>query len=296
MQSGSPTLGNKYALLDKIGEGMFGQVYRGQNTRSKEVVAIKMENNAGAYRLLKRETTILKYLYDNGCRKIPLVYWFGIWNNKTACIMTFFECSLHEYINVPLPTEKTNLIMLQCIHILESIHKQYVLHRDIKPHNFMIRDGELYIIDFGLAVFYVNDNIEVEENRDEKDANITGSPKYASYNIHMGEKSSRRDDLISLGYMYMYLCQRQLPWDIVSNVDVETQRDKCTGYCGADSDNEQSIQGYKNMQRGEMKSWGNLEPILLKINQKIHKFLNYCYNLQYKGEPNYAGLVQLFSE
>jgi len=281
MLQGSPLIHKKYALLEKIGQGMFGEIYHGKNMKTMESVAIKSEPINTPYRLLKHETTILKYLYDHGCRKIPMVYWYGVWEERTLCIMSFFECSLEDYCKMSSSNEKLNRIMIQCINILESIHENYVLHRDIKPQNFMIRNGELYAIDFGLATFYVNDKVEHIENSLQKNENIVGSPKYASYNIHNGEQCSRRDDLISLGYMYICLHSKELPWDNLQNLV-------------HDDISELSIYHNKNIQRKELKSWLKLEPFFLKINQIIHKYLNYCYGLKYGQEPNYNGLIQLF--
>jgi serine/threonine protein kinase len=277
----SNIVANKYVIMEQIGKGMFGEVYLGKHKKTSESVAIKIEKESSPYKLLKHETTILKYLYDNGSRKIPLVYWFGIWNKNICFVMSFYECSLHDYCKTSLMDEKLDRIMIQCLNILESIHTHYVIHRDIKPQNFMILKGEIYIIDFGLATFFVDDKIEHIENPTTKSGNLVGSPKYASYNIHNGDASSRRDDLISLGYMYIYLYAKELPWDICRKFANETLP-------------ETSIYHEANELRKECKSWENLEPILVKINQKIYKFLNYCYQLKFNQTPNYHGLTQLF--
>ena len=58
---------NKYKLLDKIGHGSYGEIYKGVNIRTKEYVAIKIENIQHGKRLLKNEAIIYKYL--NNCKR-----------------------------------------------------------------------------------------------------------------------------------------------------------------------------------------------------------------------------------
>lgn len=273
-------LGKKYKILDKIGNGKFGIVYKGVNLKSGESVAIKTEKKYGDIRLLKNETTILKYLYDHGSRSTPIVYWYGVHELWSYLVMSYYDISLFDYCNQsPILPEKIDKIMCVCIDILETIHKNYVLHRDIKPQNFMISNEEIFLIDFGFACFYVDDKVEHLPSTETQ--NIVGTPKYVSYHVHDGITNSRRDDLISLGYLYIYLCCRELPWDtLVSGLP--------NGY------EEIHILHYKNQQRKEMKKWSQLNEICLRINKKIYDFLNYCYNLRYDATPNYEALKQSF--
>ena len=64
-------INNKYIILNKIGSGCFGSIYKGQNVRTKEYVAIKVEFLQDELKLLKNESTIYKYL--NGSLKIILI-------------------------------------------------------------------------------------------------------------------------------------------------------------------------------------------------------------------------------
>jgi serine/threonine protein kinase len=273
-------LAKKYKILDKIGNGKFGIVYKGTNLKSGESVAIKTEKKNGDIRLLKNETTILKYLYDRGSRSSPVIYWYGVDAVWSYLIMSYYDISLFDYCNQnQISPEKIDKIMYVCIDILETIHKNYVLHRDIKPQNFMISNEEVYLIDFGFACFYVDDKVEHLPSVESQ--NIVGTPKYVSYHVHDGITNSRRDDLISLGYLYIYLCCRELPWDTLLNY-------VNNGY------EEIHILHYKNQQRKDMKTWSKLSEICLRINQKIYDFLNYCYNLRYHATPNYDALKQSF--
>jgi hypothetical protein len=282
----------KYKIQKKIGEGKFGVVYSGFHQKTKEPVAIKIEYSRTPTKLLKNEVSLMKYLYDHGCRNIPIVYWYGLYSDSLCLVMSFYECSLNDYIlKKELPLNKMASIMIYAIEILESIHKNYVLHRDIKPHNFMLKDGQLYIIDFGLSTFYIDEKTIHLEDLGPANEHIIGSPKYVSYNMHEGYTLSRRDDLISLGYMYLYLYYRELPWDkLINNTNFEEILD------------ETNVLHYKNKQRREHKKIENILKYYNafelekcnEINQSIFEYLNYCYKLKYQDNPNYDGLKELF--
>jgi len=266
-------IANKYTIEKKIGEGKFGNVYKGFRLKKGDPVAIKMEETASVFKVLKRETSILKYLYDHGCRNIPLVFWFGPYIDKTCLIMSYYDSSLHTIaINKPLSIDKINVIMLKCISILQSIHKLLVLHRDIKPHNIMFREGELYLIDFGLATFCVDDSGDHLPNVIGADS-LIGSPNYISHHVESGETPARRDDLISLGYIFIFLHDKRLPWEN-SNIDIEMME--------------------RRRERTDKKQWPNLEDICNKISANLFDYMKYCYHLKYDDAPNYDALAYPF--
>jgi casein kinase 1 len=278
-------IGRKYGVAQIIGRGKFGRVYKGNNIKTRETVAIKIEEENTPYRLLKHEASLLKYLYDHECRNIPIIYWYGVVEAGSCLVMPFYDCSLYDKVisyNVEnLSIQKINQIMVICLDILESIHKNYVIHRDIKPHNFMYKNGELFLIDFGLSSFYIGENkdhVQVLTNNEY----ITGTPKYISYFIHEGITPSRKDDLISLGYMYLWLLGKELPWDNVIGTDIEVV-DECHILHG------------KNQERKRLKAIENLTRTYENVNRNICDYLAYIYGLDYKYTPNYSALSELFN-
>lgn len=277
-------IANKYIIHENIGNGCFGSIYGGINYKTSVKVAIKMEPIESSIRILKHETSILKYLYEHGSRDIPIVYWFGIHNNNSCLVMSLYDCSLYDYIQTkPLSMNKINTIMVTLIHILKSIHHKLVIHRDIKPQNVMLKNGELFLIDFGFATFYVDEcSKHIIDGGNHQ--NIIGTPKYVSFHIHCGSLPSRRDDLISLGYMYIYLTNRKLPWDTLVPSDVINSEYDDT-----------HILNYKNKQRATLKRFDSISIVCTEINKQIENFLKYCYYIDYDDLPNYDALVDIFS-
>ena len=276
-------IANKYLIGENIGSGCFGSIFNGTHYKTNMPVAIKMEDVNADVKILKNETTILKYLYDQGSRDIPIVYWFGLHKNNTCLVMSLYDCSLHDYIQQKhLPPNKIDVIMRTMINIFQLMHSKLVIHRDIKPQNIMLKQGELYLIDFGFATFYVDENSNHIVD-DGSRQHIIGTPKYVSYHIHCGSLPSRRDDLISLGYVYMYLYNRKLRWDTI----IESEK--------TDTEYEDThILNYKNKQRKVLKEFENIQPICAQINRRIENFLNYCYHIKYDDTPIYSALSDIF--
>lgn len=282
-----------YLIEEQIGKGEFGTVYKGTNIKTNKQVAIKTEYALSEMKILKHETTIINHLYKHGCRYIPLIYWYGVHNSLHTClVMQHYVCSLHDYAN----SKKISLsllddIMVKCIYILESIHNGWVIHRDIKPQNFMIgADKEIYMIDFGMATFYVDENRKPIHNSTLKQY-IVGSPKYASYYIHCGMTPERRDDLISLGYMYIFLRHPELTWDDFQDLTPSNLNTNIT---------ELDINHPKNIRRKNGKELNVLLPKIQRLfyNEdcvSIIKYMEYCYGLQYTTTPLYSSLASLFT-
>ena len=260
---------NKYKLLDKIGNGSYGEIYKGVNIRTKEYVAIKIENIQHGKRLLKNEAIIYKYL--NNCKGIPTIKWFGVDTQHNYMIINLLGDTL-EYLKQQQPSNTFNIslilkIGIQILELLQLIHSKGFIHRDIKPDNFLFglnqSSGTIYIIDFGFCKTYLthlNSHIEIK-----KLSGLIGTPNYASINSHNFMELSRRDDLESLGYILLYFFWGNLPWFAVSDNDA-----------------------IKQLKTDTIVS-GNL-PIVFKT------YFNYVTKLQFIETPDYKMLLELFTQ
>jgi casein kinase 1 len=260
---------NKYRILEKIGQGKFGAVYKGESIRSSENVAIKFEHPTTQIKILKTETTILNYLFKNGCRYIPLVHWFGIFMDRPTLVMTYYNESLDKYLisNKNISIEKITKIFQVILMILKSIHDQYVIHRDIKPQNFMVKNNDIFLIDFGMATMYIDSEKNHIPEKYER-MEIIGTPKFISLNIHSGWEPTRRDDVMSACYIFLFMHLGKLPWDSVSEQHI-------------------SVMHPSNQKRLELKSWDQIENILENIDAPISSFIKKTYGLNYSDEPDY---------
>jgi serine/threonine protein kinase len=197
-----------FFLENKLGQGNFGFVFEGINLRSREKVAIKVEPIEYNLKLLKNETKIYDFL--KGTKGIPHVKWFGCDTKNYYMVMDLLSVSLET----KLKQSKTKTFSLdlcfqlgkQALAILEHIHYRGIIHRDIKPDNFVLGFGEnknqVYLIDFGFCRTYRDANGAHISLRSVN--SLIGSPKFASVHALNHVELSRRDDLESLGYMLCY--------------------------------------------------------------------------------------------
>ena len=146
-------ISNKYRVIEQIGEGSFGKVFLGKHIRTDENIAIKIQFKS-VVNVLQHEAKIYKELVD--ISGVPLLRNYGCDNGFHYLIIDNLDISL----------DKANFDQLECIkyfkksvEIVRDIHQKNILHRDIKPDNFMIKERnsikELYIIDLGLAKRYI---------------------------------------------------------------------------------------------------------------------------------------------
>lgn len=206
-------INKKYKLIDKIGSGTFGTIYKAQNIRTNEYVAIKMEAIESQIKLLKNESIVYQYL--NGCEGIPNVKWFGKDGSHYYMVLNLLGISLHDLKN---KLHKFSLTLglktgVKILLLLQTIHNKGLVHRDIKPDNFLFgvnSYNDIYLIDFGFCKTFLKDETHIPMNTTH---NIIGSYNYASIMSHNRCELSRRDDLESLGYMLMYLVIGELPWN-----------------------------------------------------------------------------------
>lgn len=288
MEPSSHTLvARKYIMESKLGNGKFGQVYKGVRKRTNELVAIKTESIETPIKLLKQETTLLNYMAGRCIDVIPEVYWYGIHNNATTLVMPFYEITLDDYYKTNQNTTELLQHMSKMMEIVEHVHECGVIHRDIKPSNFMMKGDKIVLIDFGLASIYVD---ESGKHIPEKpcSAYIMGTPKFISVHIHNGVDASRRDDIISLCYIYFYLANNCiLPWEHEQQEHPQTNTAETNA-------NPLHIQYSKNLFRKRLKvlHFHDIKngdyPILDK------SLLTYSYQMKIHEKPHYRRLISLF--
>ena len=223
---------NNYTIDSKkiLGKGSFGKIYAGINKATGEEIAIKLEPLNAEQPQLIYEYKIYKYL-QNGFG-IPKVYECSHDKKYTILIMDLLGESLEKkfaYCNKKFSLLTVLMIMEQLVTRIEFIHSKNLLHRDIKPDNFLVGRGNkrniIYAIDFGLSKKYRDGKTGLHiPYRDGK--SLTGTARYASINTHLGIEQSRRDDIEALGYIMVYFLKGSLPWQGMVINDVKKKYDK----------------------------------------------------------------------
>ena len=138
--------------IKKLGEGSFGKVYKVES--NNKYYAMKLESKKHSQGLLESEATIMTYLKGSNIPKIELLTQNEEYN---ILIMELMGKSLEELINIHKNFSIKTVCMLayQMINILQFIHEKHIIHRDIKPDNFVMglneNNAHLFIIDFGLS-------------------------------------------------------------------------------------------------------------------------------------------------
>lgn len=268
-------LSDNYVIVRKIGSGSFGEVYVGQDKNGAEVAA-KVEERTKTPRIIN-EYRIYQYLQKCGFTiGLPKIYEFIQTSDYNIMFMQLLGPSLDDLLTkynkkFSLPT--VMLLADQTISLLNNLHNTKFLHRDIKPNNFLIgKDdpGQVYIMDFGLSKKYISNgsHIKFRDNR-----SLIGTARYASINMHMGFEPSRRDDLESLGYMFVYFLKGSLPW--------------------------QGLKKRGNAQNsleaiGEVKMSTSLDTLCTDIPECFKKYIQYCRKLKFDEVPDYKYLKGLF--
>eukprot|EP00929_Paragymnodinium_shiwhaense_P121196 TRINITY_DN93350_c0_g1_i1.p1 TRINITY_DN93350_c0_g1~~TRINITY_DN93350_c0_g1_i1.p1 ORF type:complete len:426 (-),score=81.67 TRINITY_DN93350_c0_g1_i1:209-1411(-) len=205
-----------YTLGCKIGSGSFGDVYHGRGPAGEEV-AIKLERISPKSVQLQQEWKLYSSLA--GGEGIPKVYWFGKAGKYNALVMELLGPSLEELFkkhDKRFSLKTTLMLAEQMIQRLEFVHRAGILHRDIKPNNFLIGRGadscKVYLVDFGLSKTYLqrkgDKHIPYKDGR----TGLTGTARYTSINNHNGIELARRDDLEGLGYVLVRMLRGTLPW------------------------------------------------------------------------------------
>eukprot|EP00928_Gymnodinium_smaydae_P081089 TRINITY_DN64667_c0_g1_i1.p1 TRINITY_DN64667_c0_g1~~TRINITY_DN64667_c0_g1_i1.p1 ORF type:complete len:506 (-),score=75.73 TRINITY_DN64667_c0_g1_i1:20-1537(-) len=266
----------KFKVGRKIGSGSFGEIHVGTNIASGEEVAIKLESHRSRHPQLVYEAKLYRLLAGGG--GLPNVIWYGTEGSYNVMVLDLLGPSLEDLFNVcnrRFSLKTTLMLADQMINRIEYVHTHDIIHRDIKPDNFLVGVGSeasnVYIIDFGLAKRYrdprTRQHIPYREHK-----NLTGTARYASVNTHLGVEQSRRDDLEAIGYVLMYFLRGSLPWQ---GLKATSKRDK-----------------YEKISRSKVET----SPAMLCANYppEFATYLNYCRALRFEDRPDYNHLRNMF--
>ena len=238
------------------------------------MVAIKVEPKKIVKPLLETEAF---FLYSVRGLGIPEVLSFGRLKDYNVLIEPLLDKSLFDIFaeRKKFALEDICLMSKQFIDRIQWVHSKYIVHRDIKPGNFLIGRKDpniIYLIDFGLSKKYKS-SMTGKHIRFSLTGKLTGTVRYASANALRGGEQSRRDDLESIGYMIIYFMRGKLPW--------------------------QDVKGNKKLERYikiyKMKKNVPPEVLCRSLPSQITEYMKYVKHLQFEQDPDYNYLRNLFN-
>ncbi|OOM77553.1 serine/threonine-protein kinase PrkC [Clostridium puniceum] len=210
---------NRYKLLEKIGEGGMGIVYKAKCTLLNRFVAVKilkaeLSDDEDFITRFKREANSIASLSHTN---IVNVYDVGSENNINFIVMEYINGkTLKQLIkeNVRLNSLKTVNIALQIAKALQYAHKNNIIHRDIKPDNILITEENIVkLTDFGIAKV-ADAGTLTNSNK------IIGSVHYFSPEQAKGKFVDCRTDIYALGIVMYELITGQVPFNGETSISV----------------------------------------------------------------------------
>ena len=213
-------LGNRYEIVEKIGNGGMATVYRATDKVLKRNVAVKIlrDEFTTDEEFIKRFEVEAQSAARLTHPNIVSIYDVGVEDNLHYIVMELIQGkTLKEIIleeKGPLPWKWSVNVAIQIASALETAHKNNIIHRDIKPHNIIItEDGIAKVTDFGIAKAASNSTITAF-------GTTMGSVHYFSPEHARGGYTDAKSDLYSLGVVLYEMVTGKVPFDADTPVSV----------------------------------------------------------------------------
>ena len=203
--------GGRYQIIEPLGRGGMGRVYRALDVKANEEVAIKLirPDIAEDKRTLERFVNEIKLAHRVSHRNIGKMYHLGEDQGLHYITMEYvpgedLKSFIHRSRRLDIAT--TVAIAKQVCSGLSEAHDAGIVHRDLKPSNVMIdKDGNAKILDFGIARAAGAPGVTAE-------GSVIGTPEYMSPEQVEGLEADRRSDIYSFGVILFEMVTGRLPF------------------------------------------------------------------------------------
>lgn len=197
-----------YRILEKVGQGGMGVVYKAEDTRLKRTVALKFlphrltPTNQEKARFLQEAQAASSLNHPNVC----MIHDIAEHDDQTFIVMEFVDGKTLREVRHKLSVKQAVDVAVQVAEGLAAAHEKGIVHRDIKSDNIMVRgDGRAQIMDFGLAKLQGASGLS-------KTGSTIGTTAYMSPEQVRGEEADHRTDIFALGVVMYEILTGQLPF------------------------------------------------------------------------------------
>lgn len=208
--------GERYQIIEEIGQGGMGKVFKARDNELDIIVALKMikpqlSSKPDIVSRFKRELLLAReILHEHVIR----IHDLGEINGIKYISMNYIEGnSLEEILRSTgkLTVEKAIEITKQVCRALIAAHGKGIIHRDLKPQNIMIdKQGKAYVLDFGIARSLDSDKLDAGATQE---GIVLGTPHFMSPEQIKGEKVDASTDIYALGIIMYEMVTGKLPFN-----------------------------------------------------------------------------------
>jgi eukaryotic-like serine/threonine-protein kinase len=212
-------IGKRYRILNEIGGGGMGKVFRALDRLTNTIVAIKQVAVSGSlldslnvsldFRIaLAQEFRVLSSLHHPN---IISVLDYGFDQERRPYFTMEFLNNAKNIVDITanLPLKEKLHLWIQLLQALAYLHRRGVVHRDLKPENVMVVDNQVKVLDFGLATVR-------EKEKDRKSEFLVGTLNYMAPEVLGGSPASELSDLYATGLIAYEIFARTSPYDITN--------------------------------------------------------------------------------
>ncbi len=213
-------LAEKYYIMETLGEGATGTVYKAQRSVINDYVAVKMlrpeliSNSVAVERFRREAQACGRIRHPNAIS----IFDFGVDDGVAFIVMELLEgCTFRQILShdSPLPINRVVRIFLQICGAVQRAHRKGVIHRDLKPENIILEEFEglgetVKVIDFSLAKLKV---VGTSMQSLTEKGRVAGTPYYMSPEQWLDKPLDPRTDVYSLGVMLYEALTGKMPFD-----------------------------------------------------------------------------------